>query len=227
MSRYLTIFCLTLMLLAASPLTAAEKCGLPLLYEDGFDNGAANWQPTDPAAWKITETNGGKVYNQFKNSEYRGPHRSPYNISLLKDIVVGDFILTAKVQSTNSKAGAHRDMCMFFGHQNPARFYYVHMGKRPDKNSSQIMIVKDAPRVMITKNKSPGVPWDDEWHNVKIVRRVADGTIEIYFDDMKKPMMVAQDKNFTWGRVGLGSFDDNGNWDDVKLYGKKVEKPEE
>ena len=37
---------------------------------------------------------------------------------------------------------------------------------------------------------------------MKIVRRTADGTIEIYFDDMKKPMMVADDKTFTWGQVG-------------------------
>jgi hypothetical protein len=133
-------------------------------------------------------------------------------------------VLTVKVQSTNKGAGAHRDMCLFFNYQDPAHFYYVHLGLRPDPNSSQIMIVNGAPRVMITKNKTPGVPWDDEWHQVKIVRKVDDGTIEVYFDDMQKPMMIAADKTFTWGQVGLGSFDDNGNWDDFKLCGTKVEK---
>ena len=224
MLRYLTAFSLAWTLLAGTPALAAEKCDLPLVFEDDFENGADRWEPTDPAAWRITQTDRGKVYNQFKNSKYGPPHRSPYNISLVKDVVLGDFVLTVKVQSTNTKAGAHRDMCLFFGYQDPAHFYYVHLGKRPDPHSSQIMIVNGAPRVMITKKTSPGIPWDDEWHEVKIVRRVADGVIEIYFDDMDNPVMATVDKTFTSGRVGLGSFDDNGNWDDFKLHGKKAEK---
>jgi len=224
MFRYLTIAAFALTLAVAAAAVAAEKSELPLVYQDDFEQGAANWEPTDAAAWKIIEADGGKVYNQHKNSKYRPPHRSPYNISLLKNVVVGDFVLTVKVKSTNTRAGGHRDMCLFFNYQDPANFYYVHLGRNPDPHSSQIMLVDDAPRKMITKNKSPGVPWDDEWHNVKIVRRTADGAIEIYFDDMDKPMMIAEDKTFTSGRVGLGSFDDNGCWDDFKLYGKKAEK---
>jgi len=199
----------------------AIAADLPLVFEDNFEKGADGWQPTDATAWKIAETDRGKVYNQFKNSKYKPPHRSPLNISLVKNVSVGDFELNVKVQSTNSKAGAHRDMCLFFNYVDPAHFYYVHLGHKPDPNSSQIMIVNDAARKMITKNESPGIPWDDGWHNVKIVRRTADGTIEIYFDNMDKPVMTATDKTFTSGQVGIGSFDDNGNWDDFKLRGKK------
>ena len=42
---------------------------------------------------------------------------------------------------------------------------------------------------------------------MKVVRAVADGRIAIYFDDMKTPIMTATDRTFSWGRVGLGSFD--------------------
>lgn len=224
MLRYLAILVSMWTLAIATQAVAAEKPQLPLVFEDDFEKGADHWQPTDAGAWKITETGRGKVYNQFKNSKYKPPHRSPYNISLAKDAVVGDFVLTVKVQSTNQGAGAHRDMCLFFNYRDPAHFYYVHLGKRPDPHSSQIMIVNDAPRVMITKNKSPGIPWDDEWHNVKIVRRLKDGAIEIYFDDVQKPVMTAVDKTFTTGQVGLGLFDDNGNWDDFKLWGDTPDK---
>jgi hypothetical protein len=58
---------------------------------------------------------------------------------------------------------------------------------------------------------------------VKVVRRVSDGTTEVYFDDMDGPMMTAHDNTFAWGRVGLGTFDDNGNWDDFKLHGVVVD----
>ncbi|HUT95695.1 MAG TPA: hypothetical protein VMY37_39940 [Thermoguttaceae bacterium] len=223
MVRYLTIVAFGLAMLVGMAAVAAEKCDLPLVFEDDFEKGADRWQPTDAAAWRIVETDRGKVYNQFKNSDYKPPHRSPLNISLVKDVTVGDFVLTAKVQST-CREYPHRDMCLFFGYQDPAHFYYVHLGKRADPHANQIMIVNDAPRVMITEKESPGTPWDDGWHEVKIVRRTADGAIEVYFDDMEKPMLAAKDKTFTWGRVGLGSFDDTGNWDDFKLCGKKVEK---
>jgi len=193
------------------------------VFEEDFDKGADHWQPTDADAWKIAETDRGKVYSQYKASKYKPPHRSPFNISLLKDVSVGDFDVEVKVQSTCRDYG-HRDVCLFFGYQDPAHFYYVHLGKNPDPNSSQIMIVNGAPRTMITKNKSPGVPWDDQWHDVKIVRRVGDGTIEVYFDDMTKPIMIAEDKTFTWGRIGLGTFDDTANFDALKLRGNKAEK---
>ena len=57
------------------------------------------------------------------------------------------------------------------------------------------------------------------WHNVKVVRRVDDGAMEVYFDDMKKPYMTAKDKTFAWGQVGIGTFDDHGNFDDVVVRG--------
>ncbi len=214
------------MLVAVSAGWAEEAVPWPLVFQDDFEQGAQHWEPTDPAAWRIFQTDQGKVYNQFQTSKYSPPHRSPYNISLVKDLVVGDFVLSAKVLSTNRTAGAHRDMCVFFGYQDPAHFYYVHLGQNPDPHSSQIMIVNGAPRRMITTNTSPGIPWDDQWHEVRVVRRVADGTIEVFFDDMTKPVMVASDKTFTWGRVGFGSFDDHGFWDDVRVWGQKKENPQ-
>lgn len=226
MLRYLSMLVLGGVTVASTCVLAADNADLPLIFEDDFEQGADHWQPTDPSAWRVVQTDQGKVYNQFKLSQYQPPYRSPHNISLVKDLLVGDFVLTAKVQSTNSKAGAHQDMCVFFNYQDPAHFYYVHLGKRPDPNSSQIMIVDGAPRKMITKNDSPGIPWDDAWHDVKVVRRTGDGAIEIYFDGMENPKMVAVDKTFTWGQVGLGSFDDHGNWDDIRLRGVKVEKPQ-
>ena len=99
------------------PLAAAEKTIL-FSMQDDFEEGAKNWQPTDEKAWKITKTDAGNIYNQFKKkSNYKPPHRSPYNISLLKDVVLGDFELNVKVKSTYPDYG-HRDSCLFFGYQD-------------------------------------------------------------------------------------------------------------
>ncbi len=152
-------------------------------------------------------------------SDYQPPHRSPLGIALLKKMTVGDFELTAKVQSTHTDAGAHRDMCVFWGYQDKAHFYYVHLGAKADPHACQIFIVNKADRLAITDKEAKGTPWTDAWHTVKVVRRVADGTIEVFFDDMDKPLMAAHDSTFKSGRVGLGTFDDHGNWDDVELRG--------
>jgi hypothetical protein len=201
----------------------AAKPALPLVFSDDFTRGADRWQPNDPAAWKVVSAKKGKMYRQFQQSKYQPPHRSPFNFTLVKDLSVGDFILEASVQSTGED-NPHRDMCLFFGYQDPAHYYYVHIANQADDHANQIFIVNDAPRKKISTRTTRGTVWDDQWHRVKIVRTVADGKIEVYFDDMKKPIMTATDKNFTHGRVGVGSFDDTGNWKDVKVFGMKAGK---
>jgi hypothetical protein len=195
---------------------------LPLVMKEDFSHGANHWQPTDPKAWKIIDTDHGKAYSLFRQSKYEPPYRSPFNYSLRKDIRVSDFILAARVQSTVPDY-PHRDMCVIFGYQDPAHFYYVHLGKKTDEHANQIFIVNGAPRTKISTRTTPGTNWDDGWHDVKVVRG-ADGTIEVYFDDKSRPIMTATDKTFIWGQIGVGSFDDLGNWADVTLYGTKVEK---
>jgi hypothetical protein len=198
-----------------SPRVAA----MPLAFRDDFENGADHWQPTDPAAWSIAATDGGHVYRLAKASKYRPPHRSPYNIALLRDVYLGDFILEARLKST-ARDYDHRDLCLIFGYQDPVHFYYVHFGKKADDHANQIFIVNKADRKKISTESTAGTNWTDRWHQVRLVRDAAVGTIEVFFDDMEKPVMRAVDKTFAKGLVGLGSFDDTGEFDDVRVYGK-------
>ena len=55
---------------------------------------------------------------------------------------------------------------------------------------------------------------------------IAARLIEGYFDDMETPIMTAHDKTFTWGQIGIGSFDDTARYSEVKLWGN-VAKPAE
>jgi hypothetical protein len=220
----------TLLAGITSHIGAAET--LPLLYADDFENGMERWQTVDPDQSKLSfkvvdlkdaEGKPTKALRALGTSTYQPKHRSPPNFALLKEMVVGDFELTAKVQSTNVKAGPHRDMCVFWGYQDPTHFYYVHLGAKADPHACQIFIVNDAPRVAITQKEAEGTPWTKGWHDVKVVRRASDGTTEVYFDDMDEPMMTAHDNTFAWGQVGLGTFDDNGNWDDFELHGVVID----
>ena len=185
---------------------------------------ASAWLPTDPTAWKIKKSGKGDsavfTYSQFKKrSNYKPPHRSPLNISWLQKVRVNGFQLDVDVLSTH-KDYPHRDACLFFGFQDPAHFYYVHLGKKTDDHANQIFIVNGQPRKKISTKTTPGTNWDDKWHHVRIIRKMPAGRIEVYFDNMKTPIMTAKDDTFAAGRVGLGSFDDTTDWRNFRLQGK-------
>jgi hypothetical protein len=207
----------------SSTLAADDK--LPVVFTEDFERGADRWQPQDASQWQVKKTDNGQVYSQHKKqSAYKPPHRSPTNVSLLKDVVVSDMEFMGRVRSTHSDYG-HRDAVVFFGYQDPAHFYYVHLGKQADDHANQIFIVNGADRKKISITSTSGTNWDDNWHTVKIIRKPGDGTIEIYFDDMTKPVMTANDKTFAHGRIGVGTFDDTADWDDIVLRGTKASHP--
>lgn len=222
---------LLLCLLIVSFASVAPAEELPLLVEESFDEDLASWQTSDPPGaeptWTIQSIKLKDVGETFARSmggsKYEPPYRSPWNIALLKEPIVGDFDLSVRVQNTNYEAGDHRDLCIFWGYQDPAHFYYVHLGAKPDPHSCQIFVVDGADRKMITDKQSTGTPWGREWHQVEVRRNVETGSMEVYFDDLETPLMTANDKRFTWGRVGLGTFDDHGNFDDFKLRGTKID----
>jgi hypothetical protein len=195
--------------------------GLPLVFVDEFEDGADHWLPTDPKAWEIADEDGNHVYALARASKYKPPVRSPENISLVKDLELTDFILEARMKQTGKEYG-HRDLCVFYGYQDPTHFYYTHIATKADPHANSIFLVNNEPRVSIAKERTDGTDWGtDVYHTVRVERDTAAGTIKVYFDDMEKPIMVAEDRNFLWGKVGFGSFDDTGKIDAVRIWGKK------
>jgi hypothetical protein len=191
-----------------------------MIFEEDFEKGHDRWETTDAKSWTYRRVGGNHVFGiNRRNSDYRPPVRSPLHIALIQGVKVADFVMTFRVRSTKD-TGGHRDCCVFFNYQNPQQFYYVHLGARPDPHSGQIMIVNNAPRTALTRNTNE-IPWkNDTWHRVKLVRDTASGTIEVFFDDMTKPRMSVVDKTFGSGRIGIGSFDDMNDFDDIGLRGR-------
>ena len=185
-----------------------------VVFEEDFESGTDRWEILDPATWRIAARDGNHTLEiTARKSEYKPPVRSPGHLALIKDLDLEDFDVTFRVRSTKD-TGNHRDCCVFFGYQDDQHFYYVHLGAKPDPHSGQIMIVKEAPRLAMTQNERL-TPWDDQWHTVRVERDVQSGSIKVYFDDLTTPHMEVIDKTFGKGRIGIGSFDDLNEFDDV------------
>ena len=213
-----TTFLLSLVLFTSSVLRA-DEFDLPVVTTENFNKGAANWEPKDPSAWKVVKQGDNSFYSMFKDSSYKPEVRSPVNFALLKEVMVSDFVLDVDMRSTQEVYG-HQDLCLFFGYQDPSHFYYVHLGREADAHANSIFLVNGEPRVSIAQKRTDGTAWTKDWHHVRIKRDTSKGTIEVYFDDMKKPVMTTVDKHFLHGRIGIGSFDDTGDFDNLSLRGK-------
>jgi len=198
---------------------------MPEVFSTTFDKKAdlGKWETADPAAWKIVKANGNGYMSLQKQCNFKPLVRSPRNFALLRDVKLTSFVLDLKMQSTSPKS-PRRSLCIIFNYKNPIQFYYVHICDHTTEFSHAALVVDGRPRMVITKNRTEGVKWDGGWHKVRVVRTWADGAIRVYFDDMSKPILTAEDKRFDLGQIGIGSFDDLGNFDDITLRGIEAEK---
>jgi|SRR5579883_107396 len=188
---------------------------------------ASEFVVSDPAVWKFLVDDAGAgflrlQYDKKYKSTYTPKYRSPIHIALLKQYPLTDFVMDVELMSTTEPYD-HQDLCLFFGFQSPEKYYYVHIAKKADMNAHNIFIVNGADRKNIAKETTKGIEWKkDTWHVVRLVRQGSTGKTEVYFDDMTKPIMKAEDKTFEEGFAGFGSFDDTGRFRRVTLHTKNL-----
>lgn len=196
-----------------------EGEGFSLVYSQDFTAREAltGFAFTDPEVWQWSGGQGSGALELLGKSSYSPPFRSPTSIALVPGSLFGDFDLEVDLLQTGREYG-HRDMCLFFGFQSPSRFYYVHLATAPDENAHNVFVVNDAARTRIAEISAQGIDWGDEqWHRVRIERRIEVGAIRVFWDGAAEPILTASDKTLDWGRIGFGSFDDSGRITNIRV----------
>lgn len=217
--RASAVFVAAVLLIAfyALPSGAATGCGpgtTSVSIQDNFNTGSLKqWQMPFSEDWKILQE-GNLHYLHMERSRHPGLPRHPVQFARLKDVKVGSFTLNVKVRS-----GQH-SMMVVFNYVDPLHFYYVHLSDVSGTKISVhngIFIVDGAPRRRIAgMEASPALP-DHAWHDVRIVRNVQTGSIQIFLDNQTTPRFSVIDHTFTCGQVGLGSFDETGDYAQFRL----------
>jgi hypothetical protein len=180
----------------------------------------ANWTFADPTAWVFSKEAGRSVLTLKQQQVYKPTVRSPFNLAWLKTTEWKSFTLTVEGQLTKFDSG-NNDLCIAFARQDDARFYYAHLGEKADGIHHQIHLVDHADRRPITATRTEGSPWrPEQWHRLKVVHDTNTGNIAVYFDDMTKPVLTAQDKTLSGGWIGLGSFDDLGRFRNLEIQSR-------
>jgi hypothetical protein len=203
----------------AVPALAAPRCGgtrtASISIRDDFNSGSLKaWEMPFPEDWEILKE-GNLHYLHMKRSRPPELPRHPVQFARLKGVKVGSFTLNVKVRREGGS------MMVIFNYVDPLHFYYAHLSENPGTQMAGhngIFIVEGGPRRRIAGlNASPALP-DQSWHDVRIVRNVRTGSIQVFLDNQTVPRFSVVDRTFTCGQVGLGSFDEIGDFAHFRLH---------
>ena len=150
-----------------------------------------------------------------------GPIRRPSALAVLKSAPFLRATVQIEMRSTAPEEVKNRDLEIIFGYESPSRFYYVHLAGITDPNHNGIFLVDNADRRRIDDGTAPPQLQDREWHRARLERDGSTGRVEIYVDDSKQPVLKATDTTIRSGRVGLGSFDDTGEFRNLSVAGSQ------
>lgn len=181
--------------------------------EDFEEDDLSAWQFPFSEDWRIL-ADGPNHYLHMLRSRPPGVPRRPLQFALLKVPRVGSFELTARLRRE------HKSLIIVFNYVDTLHFYYAHLSvdtgtKQPVHNG--IFIVNGEPRKRIAGLQAAAALPDTRWHTTQILRNVRSGTTEVFMDGAREPLFSVKDSTFTCGRVGIGSFDETGDFDDFEL----------
>ena len=141
-----------------------------------------------------------------------GKFRRPAALAILKSPPLTDLTFRAELRSTAPVDLAVRDVQLIVGYQSPSQFYYVHLGAKTDAVHNGIFLVNNGDRRRIDQPDSRPRLVDQAWHRVRLERNTATGAIVVFVDGDKTQALSAADRTLTSGRVGVGSFDETGEF---------------
>lgn len=169
---------------------------------------------SDPDAWVKSDKTG--RLDLVRTSKYSPPHRSPVSLAILEGQEWASFELEVQARSTGRVYG-HQDLCLIFGYQDPAHFYYVHLAPAPDAHAHNIFLVDGAARRALLPIPEYGLDWGRDWHSLRLVRDGEEGSVAVFVDGAAVPVLETVDLTFPKGAIGVGSFDDTGDFRDMRL----------
>lgn len=183
-----------------------------------FESGDLSaWTLPKPADWEIGVEGGNHFLHMTRAGEIGEPRR-PLQYAILKDSCVGDFTLDVKTRRT----GASKSVLVTFGYQDTLHFYYAHLSS-DDGNvrvHNGLFKVDGGERFRIAGTGSAPVLPDAGWRRIRIVRDVSTGKIDVFAGSDPQPRFHFVDRSFRWGRIGLGSFNETGDFDDLHIQGQ-------
>jgi hypothetical protein len=218
-ARSLYTFALAMLAVALTcAVPAAAQGSEDITLQDDFPPGSLNrLEMPFPEDWVILK-DGQLPYLHMLRPRDPGVPRRPLQFARLKGVTVGSFTLNVKARRLQ------RSVIVVFGYVDTLHFYYAHLSVDTGTKvavHNGVFIVDGGERRRITGLTAPSALPDQSWHDVRIVRDVVSGSIQVFMDQQKLPLFSVVDRTFPCGQIGLGSFDETGDFAQVRLKGSR------
>jgi hypothetical protein len=140
------------------------------------------------------------------------------NLAVHERMIDGDFTLTTLASTTPSDS-PFNDFSIVFGFQDPSNYYFASFSEGNDANTSGIFKVVNG-----TRTEVADIDTAISAGAMLPVRVEREGSaIRVYRDDVLAAS--ADDPTFRSGKVGFGSRNDGGTYDDLVVLGAAAPAP--
>jgi hypothetical protein len=200
--RILAVFLLTSCALAAA---------------DRIDAFGYHWTVPAASDWKIEEQGAESVLRLMApRGPLPGPRR-PIQFALAE---------TPQFQRVTIDLDARplgRSLIVVFAYRDAAHFDYAHLSidsatKEPVHNG--VFHVYGGERVRISsKAGPPAFAAANRWYHIRLMHEGTSGAVQVKVDGRTIPALHSMDLSLSQGRVGIGSFDETGDFKNVKIQG--------
>ena len=191
---------------AVRPAPAPGTSGPTLISED-FATSVGGMAPISGGTWGVAS---GRYVLSAPADD--GEDVANANLAVDSTTVDGDFTLTASASTTGTDS-PFNDFSVVFGFQDPANYYFASFSESNDDNTSGLFKVVGGTRTQLADITEPIVA--GAVYPVRVERQGA--TIRVYLAG--EQVASAGDTTFPGGRVGFGSRNDGGTFDDLVVTG--------
>jgi hypothetical protein len=183
------------------------------LINEAFGSSAANFTRVAGGTWAVS---GGRYV--LSAPADGGSAVANSNISVHNTVVAGDFTLTAAA-STTPTSSRFNDFSVIFGFRDASNYYFASFAEGNDANTSGIFKVSGGTRTQladISRLITAGT-----FYPIRVERQGA--AIRVFRSGTLAA--TVNDSTFTSGRVGFGSRNDGGTFDDLLVTGTTTPAP--
>ncbi len=199
--------------------------GYELKYANHYDSriDLQHFEFRHPEMWKFTPQQGDSGFVEFSWMPVsRRAFYFPENIGLLSGMLFSDFIMELDYKPVFQGENGG-DVCIVFNFQNPEQYYYLHLASDDGAYTHDIFLVDRGNRIPISRMSTDGIQWQTrQWNRIRLERSLTFGTIYVYVNDMKNPIMMAEDNTYGHGFIGFGAFQNPGKIDNLEIRAPRM-----
>ncbi len=175
-----------------------------------------NWSVPDLADWKIENESGAQVLHLLTGKE--PPSNAPRRPSQFAIAQTPDF---SNVMVEVDVKPLARSVMIVYAYRDPAHFDYAHLSTdtaAKQTHHNGIFHVYGGERVRISSEEGPSAfVASNRWYHVVLTHNARTGLVQVDVDGKAIPALRATDVSLTTGKIGVGSFDETGEFKNLKI----------